>query len=96
MQNRTVKNSMALRVVKNEKLLCSNCLKSGPADVGEDQAVYCYLNDEAKVKHRDHYCAEGLWLVDGNVMEFKEAFQKIYDRVKDTTGKENPKEIKLP
>ena len=92
-----VKSSTALRIVKNEKLLCVNCLKSGPlapAQVGmgdEDQAINCYLNDEPKIKAKVHYCTQGLWMINGKVVDFKEGFQMIYDK----EGGENPKEIKI-
>lgn len=93
-----MKSNTALRIVKNEKLLCLNCLKSGPLDpaqtgMGDDDvAINCYLTEEPKIKARDNYCAQGLWIVNGKVMDFKEAFQLIYDQ-HGSGG--HPKEINL-
>ena len=94
---RTLTNSTALRVVKNEKLLCENCLKSGPLNIHEknigddEQAVYCYLHDEPKIKAKAHYCTDGLWLINGKAVDFKEGFQMVYDKA----GVKHPKEIEI-
>lgn len=87
---RQVTNGTALRVVKNEKVICTNCLSSGAGPSPE--TVYCFLNHtEAVVKGKDMFCPHGTWLVNGKVMDFKEAFQAVYD--KDKTGEE--KEINV-
>jgi hypothetical protein len=74
----SINSGASLLIVKNEKLLCLNCLNSGAGPV--EEAVYCYLNPTAEVKQKSQFCAQGLWLIDGEVLEFKQAFQKVYDK----------------
>lgn len=40
--------------------------------------VICNLNPEPVEKHISKFCAQGLWLIDGDVKSFKEAFKQIY------------------
>jgi hypothetical protein len=74
---KTISNGASLLIVKNEKLLCLNCLNSGAGPV--EEAVYCYLNPNPEVKQKSQFCAQGLWLVTGEVLDFKQAFQKVYN-----------------
>lgn len=105
---KTLENKTALRVIKNERLLCENCLKSGPleiprrslpvdeygdviSDKDTDVAIYCYLDSEPQIKAKTHYCTQGLWMINGKVVDFKEGFQMIYDK----KGGGHPKEIQI-
>jgi hypothetical protein len=72
----TISSGASLRIIKNEKLFCKNCLNSGAGPV--DEAVYCFLNPNPELKNKEQFCAQGLWLILGEVLDFKQAFQKVY------------------
>ena len=69
----TLTGGAALRIIKNERLLCVNCLSSG--DGPNEESVYCYLNPDPKIKQKDQFCDKGNWLINGKVFGFKEGFQ---------------------
>ena len=75
---RTLTSHTALRTVKNEKLLCVACLKSSEGP--DDRVVYCHLSNEPQIRAKEHYCAQGIWLINGAVVDFKEGFQMVYDK----------------
>jgi hypothetical protein len=75
----------ALRIVRNEKLLCRNCLSSSEGPV--DSLVYCHLNLENKTSNKDTFCPFGTWIIDGKVVDFRTGFQMLYDKDK-SIGKE--------
>jgi hypothetical protein len=85
-----VTSGTALRIIKNETLLCQNCLSSGPGP--NEESVQCFLNPETKVKYKTQFCPQGLWIINGQVMGFKEGFQKVYT---DDPSLGNDKEIKV-
>jgi hypothetical protein len=85
-----VTSGTALRIIKNETLLCQNCLSSGPGP--NEESIQCFLNPEPKVKHKTQFCTQGKWIINGEVMNFNEGFQKVYN--KDNSLGEN-KEIKI-
>jgi hypothetical protein len=47
-------------------------------------AYNCNLDLETKTVYGDAFCGKGLWIVDGVVMEFKDAFRLLYaDKAKE-------------
>jgi hypothetical protein len=88
--NATLTSGAALRIVKNERLLCVNCLSSGEGS--NEESVYCFLSNEPKLKSKNQFCEEGTWLINGKVVGFKEGFQMLYDNDKSIAG---DKEIKV-
>lgn len=94
---KSLKNKTALRIIKNEELLCKNCLKSGPCyhvQEGvddEDKLVNCCLGNKSKYMAGNNFCAQGLWVINGKAVDFKEGFQMIYDA---ESGR-HPKEIEV-
>jgi hypothetical protein len=85
----TLTAGAALRIVKNERLLCVNCLSSGEGP--NEKSVYCFLSNGSKLKNKEQFCDEGTWLINGKVVGFKEGFQMLYDSDKSVAGN---KEIK--
>ena len=80
---RTLQAGTALKIIKNEKVLCESCLFSKPdctilnEHLGEEW-VECHVLTDVKPKKKNDFCKEGLWRINGKVMEFKEAFEATY------------------
>jgi hypothetical protein len=85
-----LEQSASITIVENKKVTCKTCLISEITDMPE--IVICRLNQEAKQKHEDEFCAQGLWLYNGTVLEFKEIFKQIYAGSKEKNSKDLKKE----
>jgi hypothetical protein len=73
-----LEQNTSITIVENKKVTCGNCLIS--AKGSHPEIVYCNLNPEPVDKHVSAFCAQGLWLVLGDVMSFKEAFKYNYNQ----------------
>lgn len=62
------------------------------SDNAEDEAIFCHLEPEAIIRHKTWYCTKGMWIVGGELVDFKTGFKKIYDK-DSSIGKD--KEISL-
>jgi hypothetical protein len=88
-----IEQKATLRVVENKEVTCNTCLFSEPfkhASLGgqytlDDATVMCRAKGEQR--DRTFFCPEGLWLYNGEVLEFKAAFKKVYDT------ENNPKDL---
>jgi hypothetical protein len=85
---KTLEQNASITIVENKKITCANCLNS--EEGGHPEMVICNLNPEPVEKHISKFCAQGLWLIDGDVKSFKEAFKQIY--AGDNVG--HPKDLK--
>lgn len=84
-----LQDDVSIQVVKGDPdLVCRTCLHSGPARGGAvgEKTVYCHLNPDPREYVLIHFCAQGLWLIDEQVMGFKDAFTYLYQK---RTAKEN-------
>ena len=84
-----VTQSLQLRIVKNNRLSCKDCLVSKPAQT--DKLILCLLDGSPQEKAADSFCPQGWWIVEGAVRDFKDAFRKLYA----TEGMGSDKEIKV-
>lgn len=74
-----LEQNTSITIVENKKVICGSCLLSEADETFED-AVHCKLNPEPIGKKKDDFCAQGMWLVEGEVMSFKEAFKHNYNK----------------
>lgn len=64
----------SLRIVENKSLLCKTCI------LGEEirsNTVLCNLNPEQREVKATGFCGQGVWVIDGEIMDFKEAWSHI-------------------
>lgn len=71
-----IEQNMSIQIIENKKVTCDNCLVSERTEF--DDIVNCRLNPEVVTKHVSGFCAQGLWLVNGEVSSFKDAFKFNY------------------
>jgi hypothetical protein len=71
-----IESQASITVVKNNVLLCKTCLHSSKAS--HPEMVVCHLEPDTQEKHQSHFCGQGYWLLDGEVVDFKDGWAKIY------------------
>lgn len=85
--SKPVVEQTALRIIRNEALFCKNCLSSGAGPT--ESSVYCFLTQTTEIRGKEQFCAQGTWVINGEVVDFKTGFQKIYNKDKSIgSGKE--------
>ena len=85
-----IEQNASIVIVENKKVTCESCLLSEPlgslsGPMPSCGIVVCKLDD--KQKQIDHFCPHGFWLFEGQVVDFKIAFQSVYDT------KNHPKDL---
>ena len=77
-----LEQNASITIVENKKVTCGSCLLSEitDSDLECHKTVYCKLNPDPIVKWKEDFCAQGMWLVEGEVMSFKDAFKHNYNR----------------
>lgn len=70
----TIYGGASLRVIENKELLCNNCILGKQE---RSNTIVCHLNQDEKRVESKHFCGQGMWILDGKVMDFKEAWAYI-------------------
>lgn len=79
-----IEQKMSLRIVENKKVICKTCLFSEPlgslSGAMEDCGmIVCKADRDNKQKGSEEFCKDGLWLLNGEPVDFKTAFKAVYD-----------------
>lgn len=64
----------SLRIVENKSLLCKTCILAKEI---RSNTMECNLNPEPREVKPAGFCGQGMWMIDGEIMDFKEAWSYI-------------------
>lgn len=77
----TITKQMSIQVIQNDVLVCGGCVFSAPA-ANCDEGIYCHVDPtvSSNVFFKTHFCGRGMWYLDGEVLEFKDAWKRLHQK----------------
>jgi hypothetical protein len=77
----TITKQLSIKTIENNVLLCGGCIFSAPVATCEG-GIICHLDPDvpSSVFSITHFCGRGMWYLDGEVLEFKDAWRKLHEQ----------------